>query len=202
MLALGDHWKRHVGACNGAVGPQEQAAAFIHGVAPRGFSVRTELRMGVYELREPTPPPAVAGHARRSTEGDVDVLIPWVEAMRAELAMPFEGTARDDVERRTSAGDLWVWQAPGGALCAMAASVRKLPRGESIAMVYTPPDKRGRGFAGNVVHALGEAILASGRDYVCLFTDLANPTSNALYERLGYVRVGTNVSLALDEPSA
>jgi predicted GNAT family acetyltransferase len=55
-----------------------------------------------------------------------------------------------------------------------------------VAPVYTPPDLRGRGYAGAVTSVVTQAALATGADDVVLFTDVANPTSNGLYQRLGY----------------
>lgn len=55
-----------------------------------------------------------------------------------------------------------------------------------IAPVYTPSHLRGHGYASAVTAAVTQAALNIGADNVLLFTDLANPTSNALYQRLGY----------------
>ena len=55
-----------------------------------------------------------------------------------------------------------------------------------IGPVYTPPDLRGRGFGGAATVAITQAALADGAEGVVLFTDLANPASNTLYQRLGY----------------
>ena len=55
-----------------------------------------------------------------------------------------------------------------------------------VLAVYTPPEHRGRGYGGAVTAAVTQAALDAGADDVVLFTDLANPTSNALYQRLGY----------------
>lgn len=55
-----------------------------------------------------------------------------------------------------------------------------------VAPVYTPAHLRGRGYAGAVTAEVGRAAVAAGADEVLLFTDLANPTSNALYQRIGY----------------
>jgi len=55
-----------------------------------------------------------------------------------------------------------------------------------IGPVYTPPDLRGRGFGGAATAAITQAALDDGAEGVVLFTDLANPTSNTLYQRLGY----------------
>jgi uncharacterized protein len=52
--------------------------------------------------------------------------------------------------------------------------------------VYTPPELRGRGYASACVAALTQQLLDSGRRFVFLFTDLANPTSNSIYQTVGY----------------
>jgi predicted GNAT family acetyltransferase len=55
--------------------------------------------------------------------------------------------------------------------------------------VYTPPGRRGRGYATALVAALSAELLAAGRRFCFLYTDLANPTSNRIYQRIGYERV-------------
>jgi predicted GNAT family acetyltransferase len=55
-----------------------------------------------------------------------------------------------------------------------------------VAPVYTPAPLRGRGYAGAATTEVSRAALAAGADEVLLFTDLANPTSNGLYQRIGY----------------
>jgi RimJ/RimL family protein N-acetyltransferase len=59
-------------------------------------------------------------------------------------------------------------------------------RGRGVATVYTPAPLRGRGHAGAATAAVSRAALDAGAKEVLLFTDLANPTSNGLYQRLGY----------------
>ena len=77
----------------------------------------------------------------------------------------------------------------------MANNPRRVGGWWAIGPVYTPPEHRGRGYASGVVaHASGLA-LASGAPGCTLFTDLSNPISNRIYERLGYQRVGTCVTL-------
>jgi predicted GNAT family acetyltransferase len=64
--------------------------------------------------------------------------------------------------------------------------------------VYTPPEHRGRGYGAAVTAAVSHAALDAGASYVVLFTDLANPTSNALYRRLGYQPVEDRVVLEFE----
>lgn len=68
--------------------------------------------------------------------------------------------------------------------------------GIRVGFVYTPPGLRGRGYASACVAAVSERALASGKRFCTLYTDLANPTSNAIYQRLGYRRIGESVMIA------
>jgi predicted GNAT family acetyltransferase len=69
-----------------------------------------------------------------------------------------------------------------------------------VGPVYTPPELRGRGFGGAATIAVTRAALDDGADGVVLFTDLANPTSNTLYQRLGYRRISDWAVLRFTAP--
>ena len=95
-------------------------------------------------------------------------------------------TARDDVVRAvgTGAGEI-VWEVDGEPVAQAAA--RAVVAGMSrIGPVYTPPEHRGRGYAAAVTAAAARWALGSGARHVLLYTDLANPTTNRLYPRLGF----------------
>jgi predicted GNAT family acetyltransferase len=98
------------------------------------------------------------------------------------------------VDQRLSYGGLTVWEA-GGSPVSMAAITRIVHAMARVGSVYTPPELRGRGYAGGVTAAVSQVALDSGAEVV-LFTDLANPTSNALYERLGYHPVEDRTELS------
>jgi predicted GNAT family acetyltransferase len=65
-----------------------------------------------------------------------------------------------------------------------------------VGPVYTPPELRRRGYAAAVTAAISRAALDAGASAVLLFTDLANATSNALYQRLGYRPVEDRIELS------
>jgi predicted GNAT family acetyltransferase len=62
-------------------------------------------------------------------------------------------------------------------------------KGITINYVFTPPSERGQGLAANAVACLSERQLNAGYSFCSLYTDAQFPTSNALYQRLGYYRV-------------
>jgi predicted GNAT family acetyltransferase len=51
--------------------------------------------------------------------------------------------------------------------------------------VFTPVERRSQGYGGAVTAAVSAAAQQLA-DEVLLFTDLTNPVSNAIYQRLGY----------------
>jgi predicted GNAT family acetyltransferase len=109
----------------------------------------------------------------------------WFGAFLSEshtLAHPDIGKA---VDERVGYGGMTLWEADGVPV-SMAGVTRQVAGMIRVAPVYTPPGYRRRGYAGAVTAAVTQAALDAGAGEVLLFTDLANPTSNALYQRLGY----------------
>ncbi|MGW5775289.1 GNAT family N-acetyltransferase [Streptomyces sp. NPDC003863] len=145
------------------------------------------VRMRLFRLGEPTPPdPAPAGRARLAAGTDVPLVAAWTR----EFAVAIGDEPAEDytgfVAERISEGRLWLWEGPDGRPVSMAAVSRTIEGQARVHLVYTPPAERGRGYAAGVTEAVSRAALDAGTAQVLLFTDLANPTSNALYQRLGY----------------
>jgi predicted GNAT family acetyltransferase len=90
-----------------------------------------------------------------------------------------------------------LWEADGVPV-SMAGLSRDVAGVVRVQAVYTPPEHRRRGYGGAITTAVSQAALDAGAAEVVLFTDLANPTSNALYQRLGYQPIGDRVQLLLD----
>jgi GNAT superfamily N-acetyltransferase len=181
----------------GAQGPAEEVEAFAATWAARtGARVEVGMRMRLFALEELCPPAGVPGCARAVGSGDaagIDVLAAWREAFDVERDgnWPHAHTPRHNVERAlaSGAGEL-LWEVPtefnGGQPVAQAA-VRAVTAGMSrIGPVYTAPEHRGRGYAAAITAAASRWALARGARHVLLYTDLANPTTNRLYPRLGY----------------
>ena len=68
----------------------------------------------------------------------------------------------------------------------LAVSKGPTPNGIRIGPVYTPPEQRGHGYASACTATLSQMMLDSGYRYCFLFTDLSNPTSNSIYQKIGY----------------
>ena len=99
-------------------------------------------------------------------------------------------TSGEDIPQATlsriRAGDIFVWESKAGEIVSMAQRTRPTVNVITIGLVYTPPELRGRGYASNCVAALSQHLLDSGWSICSLTTDLANPVSNHIYQRMGY----------------
>lgn len=182
----------------GAAGPVPEAEAFAAARAARtGEVVHVALRMRLFALGTLVPPLGVPGSARRATGDDLGVLAAWRLAFAEEATHGWVDprSPRETVARalRLGAAEL-LWEVDG-AVVAQAATAPPVAGMSRIGPVYTPPEHRRRGYGGAVTAAATRWALDAGAHRVLLFTDLANPTTNAIYPRLGYRPVHDAVEL-------
>ena len=184
LPALADAVERF-GPLPAALGPPDVAEAFGREWAGRhGVEARPGMRQRVFRATALVPSPRPAdGGARPARGDDLGTVAGWLAAFQDEAGSG-RSDARAQAARLIGAGDVLLWDHAGPV--SMAATVARSPTGARVGAVYTPPGLRGRGFATAVVAALTRRLLADGRRFCSLYTDLANPTSNAIYERLGY----------------
>ncbi|MDX1621725.1 MAG: GNAT family N-acetyltransferase [Nitriliruptorales bacterium] len=177
---------------NGAAGVAELVA---HGWAEAiGGLADQQMAMRVMSCEEVQMPPAPTGRRRRATVGDVELVRDWLVLFQGEV---FDREVEDidgleDRIRRSLSEDqhgTWLWE-DDDQVVSLTAIGRPTGTGERIAPVFTPAAHRGRGYAGRLVAEVTADGFDRGLSHVFLFTDAANPVSNALYERLGYHVVG------------
>ncbi|MEV6131079.1 GNAT family N-acetyltransferase [Streptomyces violaceusniger] len=139
----------------------------------------------LYRLSTLTPPdPTPPGRPRTATAADRDLLLTWYEGFARETRALMHDVAVQ-VDDKLSHDGITLWELDGRPV-ACAGISRTVAGMARVALVYTPPELRGRGYAGAATAAVSRAARAAGVQEVLLFTDLDNPTSNALYQRLGY----------------
>ncbi|MGW5922858.1 GNAT family N-acetyltransferase [Nocardia fluminea] len=127
--------------------------------------------------------PDAAGSPRRAAVGDVAACIAMIEAFGVEADAP-QRLNEAVVRKRIEAGTTWLWEHDGTPVSLVARQTAVLGWAR-IGPVYTPPRFRGKGFASALTATVAGRIRAEGAD-ACLFTDLANPTSNKIYQRIGF----------------
>lgn len=154
-----------------------------------------------YELREVIPPRPATGRMRVATTADLDLAIEWMVAFIEEAIGDTENAeTRDPEEDRRNLTNwversaLYLWE-DEGPVC-MACFTRPMERGVTVSYVYTPPSARGKGYASNLVAEMSQLKLDEGYQWLSLFTDGKNPTSNKIYQRIGYRELGESILLS------
>jgi GNAT superfamily N-acetyltransferase len=168
------------------VGEAGAAAAFAGRFTEcRSTSVTTIDGQRLYELTDLQSVAGARGSLRLADPDDRSTLVEWVNAF-VEDADVVPVHAESLVETRVERGQFWVWDDDG--IVSMASASGAVAGVARVQYVYTPPERRGAGYATACVEQMSRVL--TGRGLRCvLFTDLANPTSNAIYRRIGYEAV-------------
>ncbi|MFD7529243.1 GNAT family N-acetyltransferase [Streptomyces sp. NPDC059849] len=159
---------------------------------------RVDQAQRLYRLATLVPPsPAPPGRPRVAAPADRELLVRWIRAFAEGTGQP--GThAERLVDERTESGGLTLWE-DDGVPVSMAGVSPRLAGMVRVASVYTPPERRGRGYAAAVTAEISRAAREAGAREVLLFTDLANPTSNGVYRRIGYRPVSDRLLISVAE---
>jgi RimJ/RimL family protein N-acetyltransferase len=180
--AFAEAWQRHTGA------------------APVPSS-----RVRLYRLGTLTPPqPRPEGRGRVVDAQDHEQLICWCSEFVAAVGEAPSMDADSWADSRFADKHFTFWETPDGTPVSMAGSTSMVGGMIRVDPVHTPAHLRGRGYAGAVTVEVSRAALTAGATDVVLFTDPANPTSNALYQRIGYVPVAdfAGYNFSYDAPEA
>ncbi|MGH7999452.1 MAG: GNAT family N-acetyltransferase [Brasilonema sp.] len=169
--------------------PTAEAKAFAeawHSLTGQSYHLKMALR--AFQLEQVQAIPKVTGNLSIASESERQILIPWFEAFALEALGSVEPGVEPTVERHLQRGSAYIWK--DETPVSMACHIRVTPNGAGISLVYTPPEYRRKGYASACVAALSQTLLNQGYRYCFLFTDLANPTSNHIYQAIGYKPVG------------
>lgn len=170
----------------GVLGPREEARYFSRiWCGPRALSFRPAMDQRIYRLDQLTEPdPWPDGVMRPAQEADKSLILDWLRHFFEETHMPVRN-AEEVTGRLVPEGSMYLWNA-GGAVVAMAGVTGRTPNGVRIGFVYTPLEERQKGYGTAITAALTKTMLDKGKRFCFLFTDASNPTSNGIYQRLGY----------------
>ena len=157
----------------------------------------------LFQLEELVPPRSVPGSLRAATVDEVELALRWwlefgisadVQAGRPAGSGHESAETADGIRRRIERGGIWFWEDADGRVVHMTGANPPAYGAARIGPVYTPVEHRGHGYASAAVARVSQAILDAGAR-PCLFTDQANPTSNAIYSALGYRAVADMVNV-------
>ena len=154
-----------------------------------GDPVELEVNMQVQQLETTKQVKKAAGKERLATPQDIETLTSWIQEFAQEALNIRESKADSQrwVAKNLEKNSLFVWK-DSKEIVSMAAYGGKTPNGIRIKSVYTPPQHRGKGYATSLVAVMSQILLRQHK-YCFLFTDSANPTSNNIYRKIGYVPI-------------
>lgn len=163
--AFAEAWRRHTGA-----------------------AATVRMRIRLYRLGTLTPPePRPEGRGRVVRERDQ--LVRWCREFVETVGEVPAVTAESWAGSRFADRHFTFWETSDGTPVSMAGTTSMVAGMVRVEPVYTPARFQRRGYAGAVTVEVSRAALAAGATDVVLFADPANPTSTALYQRIGYVPV-------------
>lgn len=159
-----------------------------------GKRTRVAQHTRLFELGELVAPAPVAGRLRPAREGEQELVGSWYAAFmddadeqagRASGSSAHESPGADELARRIRGGRVFVWADADDRPVNLTAATEPAYGVSRIGPVFTPREHRGHGYASAAVHAVSSRLRGGG-ERLCLFTDQANPTSNKIYEAIGY----------------
>lgn len=170
----------------GVVGPKELASEFANAwVGLTGYQKVVSMDQRIYRLDQVNPIPKRSGHLKVATTREIELAIKWIyDFGKAEVRPLTLDEAARTAERMIANTSLYLWedQVP----VSMVNKTRPTKNGIVINCVYTPPEFRNQGYASTIVATFSQLLLDEGYKYCSLYTDLANPTSNSIYMKIGY----------------
>ena len=181
---------RHNIPLSGVIGPREPAQHFARLWQPQQSQV--EMEQGIYRLDAVLPVSLSPGRLRLAHSGDLDLVSSWLEDFCREALTPIPPEqARKVAAAGIADNTYYLWE--DKEVVSMAKKTRPTYSGIAINQVFTPTEYRRRGYATSCVASLCRLLLTEYK-FCCLYTDLANPTSNKIYRDIGFRRVADSVS--------
>lgn len=184
----------------GVVGPETESRCFSDAwiTAHPGATATISSRLRVFEARSVIDVPLAPGRLRRADREDHPLMARWIAGFSREAIGEDSdpGKAEHNAEKYIAERNLYIWDHDGPV--SIARESRAMKHGTVISLVYTPPESRNRGYATSCVYRLTKKLLAGRHEFCSLFTDLANPASNHIYQKIGYVPLGDTLEFDFD----
>ena len=158
----------------------------------------SDMNKYVFECSSVLLPPAENGTLVQATNSEehqnivISMLKGFLMDCFPNIADPNQHIEK--ARKRIDSGDIYLWKNGEGDLVSMAARVRKTSSTSSISWVYTANVYRGRGYGSKVTAYLTQLLLEQGSTFCNLYTDASNPTSNSIYQKIGYCIIGEETS--------
>ncbi|WP_243523464.1 GNAT family N-acetyltransferase [Bacillus pseudomycoides] len=174
----------------------KQLAEEMAKLEQKKFSIR--MNQGVYELKKVKKKWDEHGVFRQVNNGELPLIEKWVYQFCEDVHLPTtEENAKQTAHTLVSTNRLFGWEVDG-KLVSIAAITRPTKSNITVNFVYTPKEERKKGYASHCVAALSQRMLNRGYKTTTLYTDLANPTSNKIYQEIGYELIMESILIFLE----
>jgi predicted GNAT family acetyltransferase len=198
-----------VGGVNGSLPAVDVCARELARL--QGGTIEVAQHTRLFELGELAVPVGVPGRLRAAVRDDLDLAVAWVDRFMADAdeqagrepdAHGREALPPEDLLARIDRGCYWFWYDEAGERVSMVGANPPAYGVARIGPVYTPPAQRRRGYAGAATAEVSRILRDTGAR-VCLYTDQSNPTSNGIYQAIGYraVEDQANLRIVAAEPA-
>jgi uncharacterized protein len=186
VTLLADYLLEGAASVPGVLGPKAEAKLFAnYWTSKTGRSCHLKMSERIYACEKVIPPVHAFGQLKPAKEVDQALLSDWCEQFCIDARIDDETVYfKAQLPRKLADQSIFVWETDEAV--SMAAIERETAHGVAISWVYTPRHLRNKGYATACVAALTQRMLDSGKQFCCLYTDLTNPTSNSIYQKIGY----------------
>jgi len=184
---------------SGIIGPADTAARFVEILtAASDIKIGSKMAQRIYELRKVEHRPKVLGRIRPAVENDQELLESWGVRFAIDCGLKYDHVKlREYTNTAIKHKTRFLWEIDSEPV-SMVGVGGNTPNGIRINWVYTPPELRGKGYASAIVAEVSQMQLDLGKKLCFLYTDLSNPTSNSIYQRIGYRPVGDSAHYSFE----
>ena len=182
---LCDYLIEHEIQVPGIIGPRNIVEKF-NGVwtSPSKVSFEKQMSQMVYKIEKIKKISMAQGRLRQALESDHELMTDWVLKFHNEVLVPIStDMASEMANKKIKEEAFYIWETDRPV--SMAGWTRPTINGVTIASVFTPEKYRKKGYATSCVAKLTEKMLCD-YSFCSLFTDQSNPTSNSIYQKIGF----------------
>lgn len=196
-------WNSHKLSVPGFTGPKATIQRLTK-AQEKCFGVVGQVRMNLrlYSLQKVLIQSDGKGTLRLCEESDLEQVHKWAKAFAVDAHLPEGPPTEKQTLDRIKGKLVFLWEVEGQSKCMIAYSSESIGGVVRIGPVYTPKAFRKNGCGTNATAALSQHLLNAGSEYCSLFTDLANPTSNKIYQNIGYRPVTDFLQMSFEQESS
>ena len=180
----------------GVVGPSISSETFSRIYSQlTSATYKIGVNQMIFQNSQHKIPKVTDGKAQLAEENHVDLIAQWFLEFQQECLSHDPTTLEKTTilaSTKIKNKEVYLWIDYNNNLVSMCCVARPTQNGITINGVYTPRCSRKRGFASAVVSYATQLMLAQGRLFCVLYTDLANPTSNKIYQDIGFKPVASS----------